>query len=192
MRLFFAILLPDEVREVLSGIQAAAREASGREGVRWEDPGKFHITIRFLGEVAVERLDAVKLAGREAASLCPPFELVLGGIGAFPQERRPQVLWIGAQKGVPEYVRLDEYLYRALIARGFDIASRWGTPHVTIARVKTESGSKAAARTLADKNLKKLDKKGVVFVYNIVLMESELRPEGSVYAVLETFALTAA
>lgn len=191
MRLFFAILLPDEVREELRRVQATAREVIGREGLRWEDAGKFHITVRFLGEVAPERLEDVKEAGREAALAFAPFTLALSSMGAFPEGRQPRVLWIGAENGLPEYARLAEYLNSALSARSFAAETRRAYPHVTIARVKTAAGSKAAARALALKNLKKPDKKGVFFVYNIVLMESELRPEGSVYTIVETFTLTA-
>jgi 2'-5' RNA ligase len=191
MRLFFAILLPEDVRSLLSDAQSALRPAIGYEGVRWEDPDRFHITLRFLGEVASEKLENVKQAGREAAGVCAPFELDFVGYGAFPSGRQPRILWIGAQNGVPEYIRLDEYLYRALTKQGFDVASRWGTPHITIARAKSDLGTKAMARALALNNMKKPDKKGVFFVYNIVLVHSELQPEGSVYTILETFPLAA-
>src|SRR5438046_402500 len=86
VRLFFAILLPEEVREELSRVQAEIREAIGREGVRWEDPRKFHITLRFLGEIAEAQVEEIKEAGREAAQGCAPFTLGLDALGAFPHE----------------------------------------------------------------------------------------------------------
>jgi 2'-5' RNA ligase len=198
MRLFFAILLPEDVRTLLSDVQSELRRAIGHEGVRWEDPGRFHITLRFLGEVASEKLENVKQAGREAAGICAPFTLRIGDIGTFPERRAARVLWAGVENAFPEYTRLAEYLDKALAARGFEpgpgpytSARRQTNPHVTIARVKTLAASKSVERALAGNNIEKVDKEGVFFVYNIVLVHSELRPGGSVYTVLETFPLAA-
>ena len=220
MRLFFAITLPDDTRELVSDVQAALRSQVGREGVRWEDSAKFHITVRFLGEVSEGVLPAVMEAGRRAAEAVAPFELELEGLGTFPERRAPRVLWIGVKKGLPQYARFVEYLDGALMREPDKLGEalstpnsdgaeqseprrpgeprvklhlrevgRRASPHVTLARVKSESGAKAVSRIFSEKIAKKADKKGVFFVYNVVLIESELRPEGSVFTVLETFQL---
>jgi len=185
MRLFFAITLPEEARERLARIQSLLRESVGREGVRWEDPAKFHITLRFLGSVEPERVEAVKEAGRDAASACAPFSLRLGAPGAFPKSGPARVLWVGAEAGLPEYARLAEYLEGRLIGHGFagsseaHASSRTGQqprPHITIARAKTPRGSDAIRRALRENNLNKVDKEGVISVYNVVLFHSDLRP----------------
>jgi len=198
VRLFFAIMLPEEVRALLGARQSALSGDIGREGVRWEDPDKLHITLHFLGEVPSEKLEDVKQAGREAAIACPPFTLRVGAVGTFPERRPARVLWIGIESAFPEYWRLAEYLDKELVSRGFKPGAgpywsirRQTNPHVTIARVKTPAGSKSVERVLAVKKFDKVDKERVIFVYNIVLVHSELRPEGSVYTILETFALAA-
>ena len=199
MRLFFAIMLSEDVREVLRGVQATLQDAIGSEGVRWEKPEKFHITVRFLGDVALEKLEDVKQAGREAAGGCAPFTLGVGDIGTFPERRPARVLWIGMESLLPEYVPLAEYLERELSARGFEhdrdrpfrSIRRQTIQHVTLARVKTPFGSQSIARALAAKVANKVDKEAVLSVCSMVLCDSELRPEGSVYTVLETFPLSA-
>jgi 2'-5' RNA ligase len=191
VRLFFAIWLPDEVIDWARGVQAALHDRAGADGLRWEDPGKLHITLQFLGEVAEERLDAARHAALSTASRCRRFHLTLAGLGAFPAGRRPRVLWIGAEEGVPEFVRLTEYLYRELAAREFNVTGKWVAPHVTLARVKSEIGERAVKRCLSENISVELDKKRVVSVYNIVLVQSELRPQGSVYTLLDTFPLAA-
>lgn len=191
MRLFFAIMLPDDVRGRLVTLQNGLRDRIGREGVRWEDPAKFHVTLQFLGDVPTEKLEAVKRAGQDAASACTPFSLELSSVGAFPDEKRPRVLWVGAQNAVPEFARLEEYLLRELRTAGFAANAREARPHVTLGRIKSPAGAKSTARALAENNPKKADKEGVIFVYNIELVDSELRPRGSVYTVLETFPLAA-
>jgi 2'-5' RNA ligase len=193
VRLFFAIMLPDEVREQIGQVQYGLRSRIGREGVRWEDPIKLHVTLRFLGEFPEERLgDAVSI-GADAAAACAPFEVELEKIGAYPSNTRPRVLWIGSEIEVPVISRLQEYLRRAHeLSAGSPRSDHLGTPpHVTLARAKSPQGASAIRAALAEKIGSKLDKKAVISVYNIVLVESELRPEGSRYRILETFPLAA-
>ncbi len=180
-------------------MQSSLRDSIGSEGVRWEDPAKFHITLQFLGEVAPDRLGALKQAGIEAASMCAPFSLGLSGIGVFPRSGPARVLWIGTESGLPEYASLAEYLEERLSAGGFgESAAAQGKlhsvgahPHVTIARAKSPQGSHAINRALRENNQKKVDKEGVISVSNVVLFHSDLQPGGSVYTTVETFPLAA-
>jgi RNA 2',3'-cyclic 3'-phosphodiesterase len=137
------------------------------------------------------RLAAVKEAGRAAAAAVPPFALMLGDLGVFPPRGAPEVVWFGLERGVPEYVRLEEYLYRALHDRGFDVDGRWSKPHITIARVKYAVGAKSIERALAKNIPDKVDKGGVISVSDVVLCDSLLRPEGPIHTVLESFPLSA-
>jgi 2'-5' RNA ligase len=199
MRLFFAILLPEDVRETVSSVQAAVRNEIGPKGIRWEHPDKFHITVRFLGEVSPEQLDSVKSAGRAAAEGSTPFALRLGGIGTFPRRKPARVLWLGADYSGPDYAQLVRQLERGLAALGLDgegeskTTAALGEPsaHITVARIKDPEAGKSVSREISKINSKNADIKAVFFVYNIVLVESELRPGGSRYTILETFPLHA-
>lgn len=193
MRLFFAITIPDPERERLTHVQARLRAATGPEGLRWEDPAKFHLTLSFVGEVSAEQVAAVKAAGTRAAALCAPYSITLDRLGAFPRRGPARVLWVGCQNEVPEFQRQAEYLEGELMgsapgggARG---AAQKASPHVTLARIKTPAGAQSVARVLRTNNSFDVDKEGVISVSNVVLFHSELRPQGSVYTVLETFPL---
>jgi len=193
MRLFFAVTLPQEAQDAAQQAQARLRASAGERGIAWEAPRKFHYTLKYLGETSdAEKALAVE-AGRVVAAQTAPFLLTLAGVGAFPQQRRPQVLWIGASEGVPHLTRLAESLERALMARGFAPETRRYHPHLTLARMRGPEGEEAIAKTLAAEaaELKKVDKFGVIAVSDFVLMRSELHPSGAIYSVLETFPLTA-
>lgn len=192
MRLFFAVLLSEEVREAVARAQERLRAAAGDNGIRWVAPEQFHYTLKFLGETPVEKIPGIREAARRIAAQHAPLSLTLAGLGAFPNLRRPQVLWVGAKEGVPLLTRLAESLEKELAEQGFPPENRRFNPHLTLARIKTPAGEKAAAQALAAQaaNQKIVDEFGVIPVGNFVLMRSELRPAGPIYTVEETFALS--
>jgi 2'-5' RNA ligase len=189
LRLFFAVPIPEDVRRSLARAQAELRASAGEQGIRWVAPEQFHYTLKFLGETPEEDVPQAIEAARPVSAQVAPFSLTLAGIGAYPQQHRPQVLWVGATEGVPLLARLAESLDRSLAEHGFAPETRRFNPHLTLARMKTVEGQGMVAKTLTAEQ-KRVDKIGVVVVDSFVLMQSELRPAGPVYTVLETFALT--
>ena len=109
------------------------------------------------------------------------------------------MLWLGAECSGPDYAQLVRQLDVELAALGFNserdsaATSAQGDPsaHITFARVKDPEAGKSITREISKINSKNADIKAVFFVYNIVLVESELRPDGSRYTILETFPLHA-
>ena len=192
MRLFFAVLLSEEVREAVARAQERLRAAAGENGIRWVAPEQFHYTLKFLGETPAEKVPGIQEAARRIAAQHAPLSLSLAGLGAFPNLRRPQVLWVGAKEGVPLLMRLAESLEKELAEQGFPPENRRFNPHLTLARIRIPAGEKAAAQALAAQTAdqKIVDEYGVIPVGNFVLMRSELRPAGPLYTVEETFALS--
>jgi len=178
----------------MGGPGADARGA----GVRWVDAANPHVTLRFLGNVPPERLEAVREAGREAARRRPPFLMTLGGFGTFPPRGPARVFWAGVAGGLPECARLAEYLDEALAARGFAAdheaggrpGSRRPAFHVTLARIKSAEAGLAIARALDSRIVPKVDKEIGISVYNVEQIDSDLRPGGPIYTVMESFPLT--
>ena len=192
MRLFFAVLLSEEVRGAVERAQEQLRASACDYGMRWVAPEQFHYTLKFLGETPVEKVSGITAVARRIAAQHAPLSLTLAGLGAFPNPRRPQVLWVGAKEGVPVLTRLAESLEKELAGLGFPPENRRFNPHLTLARIKTPAGVKAAAQALAEAagNQKIVDEFGVIPVGNFVLMRSELRPAGPLDTVEETFALS--
>lgn len=131
MRLFFAVPLTDDakerVRPLLEGLRGPGLAATRAE--------QLHFTLAFLGEVPAEHLDRLATAA-EALSTFPPFQLSLQGMGAFPDLRRPRVIWLGVEEGRTELCAVAERLHAGLRSQGFALEDRAFAPHLTLARVK--------------------------------------------------------
>lgn len=124
-RLFYALWPDDPVRHALLHWQTANLPAT----VRWQHRADLHLTLHFLGQVASERLDALRSLG--AGIRAQGFELVLDRLGHWP---RPQVLWAGPAEMPPGLLELHARLGAGLQALGFELDSRPFAAHVTLAR----------------------------------------------------------
>ena len=68
LRLFVAIPMPETVRNEITGIQQELQRLVSRDAVRWTKPEQFHLTLRFLGDVPVERVTGVAGSHRAVCS----------------------------------------------------------------------------------------------------------------------------
>jgi len=177
MRLFVALNLPNKEK---GRIFRAARVLRDAElPVRWVEPDKFHITLKFLGHVAEDRIEAVEDAVARAAQATGALQLEVAGIGAFPTIRRPQVIWVGVEP-TPALRCLKQDLEWVLSDCGFDRETRAFHPHLTLGRAEAESGA-GAFRGLDDKAAA-LTYKGELKVRKLDLMRSRLSKAGASYS----------
>ena len=184
MRLFVAITLPDAVQRT---IFAAARPLHRlAPEIRWVGPDALHITMKFLGEVSEERVPALHAALQAAAPATAAFTLVLGGIGGFPNLRRPRVLWLGVKNGTG-LRRLHAALERELFALGYPLETRPYAPHVTIGRVGPDRSTARLAQVERAAAEVKYD--AMVDVRSLELMRSRLSPQGARYEVVASAPL---
>ena len=132
MRAFVAIELPDDVRGVLAREQDRLRALSPRNrDIRWTSAESLHLTLKFLGDVARERIRAV-IAALESVGPLAAFEIGLQGFGFFPDARRPSVFWAGID--APAALGALASNVDASLARlGFGRERRPFTPHLTLA-----------------------------------------------------------
>ena len=176
-RLFIAVTLPGSLRALLASL------AQPLHGVNWTRPEQLHLTLRFLGEVPAEQLEPM-IARLEAVRVAP-FVLPLEGVGAFPPNRPPRVLWAGIGQGHPRLFQLRQRLDDALLASGLALDVRTFHPHVTLARCPENAGA-AAAQWLHARR----DFVGPEFrVDAFHLYASELRPSGAVHTLRRHFPL---
>ena len=188
-RLFFAVSCPPHVAHAIGAVQARLREHTGDIKMTWARPEQVHCTIKFLGEEPPDRAAAAIRAGRALSKSDHPFQLTVEGLGGFPDARRPQVVWLGASGGSAELARLAAHLDDLLVPEGFDGEFRPFVPHLTLARVKSRSGSVAAGQSL--EALKLAGPIATWEVRALVLMQSVSTSEGVRYTPVETFALEA-
>ena len=145
-----------------------------------------HLTIKFLGEQPAGRESEIAVALAGVAARARPFGLSVNGLGAFPDARRPRVLWAGLEP-VPALELLQHDVERTLAELGFEPEARPFHPHLTLGRAK------AGARRDAFAGLEALLTRHVVrdafAVENLVLMESRLTPAGAEYQSVTTLPL---
>ncbi len=184
MRLFLALNLPKGEKGRIHHAARALRESE--LPVRWVEPSKFHITLKFLGDLSEDRIEAVEEAVGRVAAAAGPLDLSLGGFGAFPTLRRPRVIWIKVA-ATPALRRLREDLDGELTACGFERETRVFHPHVTLGRAAGRNGA-GAFRGL-DKIASGLTYEGRIAVGRLDLMRSELSRAGARYTVHQSCRL---
>lgn len=130
MRLFVALPIPDELRDVTGEVVAEVRASAG-EGLRWPRPEGWHVTLAFLGEVPAERAGEVAAVLDAVASTVTPMDLRSGAAGRFGRG----VLWLGVDDDpCGSVARLGEAVQAAVEAAGLAVERRDVHPHVTLAR----------------------------------------------------------
>lgn len=189
MRLFIALNLPAPVREAVWSATAPLRERGGDFPLRWVRPGGLHLTLKFLGEVAEDRGAAVESALAAAAGdeqgKRPPrgIPLSIGEFGAFPDARRPRVVWVGVAPD-PALELLQHRVERAFGAIGFPVEGRPFRPHLTLARAGRGKTMNGLAEGLAGLRLEEQ-----VLVESVEVMQSTLERGGAVYQVRRSVPL---
>jgi len=123
-RLFVAIRPPETVREQLLDLM------EGLPGMRWQEDGQLHLTLRFVGEV--ERPVAEDLAVALRHVHFDRFSLALEGVGKF-EKHRHGVLWAGVRPK-DQLKALNAKVERACQSAGLDPERRAFHPHITLAR----------------------------------------------------------
>ena len=115
-----------------------------------------------------------------------PFSISLGMTGAFPNFRRPRVLWIGADEGGKQLELLAQALDQSLRQVGFDRPDRPFRSHLTVGRVRDEMRAQKVVKQFAEREVR-----GTFEVRRVVVVHSTLDPQGSVYRPLKEVSLGA-
>ena len=92
MRLFVALEIPSAVRQNLATLLNSFRSVTKEP--RWVRAENLHVTLKFLGEVADGKVDAVRSALGVIRS-DKAVALEFRGLGFFPNEKHPRVFWAG-------------------------------------------------------------------------------------------------
>ena len=154
--------------------------------VAWVSPGNLHLTVKFLGNVAPERIDAVVAVLTDAVAGLGVFDAAIRGLGAFPSLARPRVIWAGVTVGTGAMVEVARRVDEALAAVGFSREARPFSPHVTLGRVRRPGPNSTLANALRAEEAREF---GQIRVGGVRLMRSELSPHGARYSELAAAAL---
>ena len=174
--------LKTEAARLQDQLQAGGSDL--RRTIKWVGPEGLHLTLKFLGDVEDAGVPEASEVLSGVAAETPPLALEVRGLGGFPSLRAPRVIWIGVSgpdRSLASLRRLHALLEGAFEGIGYPREPRPFAPHVTLGRARpgcrpmvgpdgTGHGG-ARAVTL-----------GTFEAREVLLMKSDLRPTGAVYA----------
>lgn len=183
IRSFIAVELSDEARAALADLQDHLKRVAPAQTVRWTVPESIHLTLHFLGDVAPETIPKITSLLEQAAAVYPPFTLTLGGLGCFPNSRRPRIVWTGVFGQTDILVQLHGELGEKLKTLGFTLDARPYSPHLTLGRVKDGIPQRQLAQLgqTLEQTQPAVGQLATLPVSEISLMKSDLKPAGAVY-----------
>jgi 2'-5' RNA ligase len=186
IRSFIAIELPEETRRTLTAIQEQLKQTGA--GVRWVKPGSIHLTLKFLGNILPAQVDDIAAAAAQIVRDESPITLCAAGLGAFPSQRKPRVIWVGLRGEVERLVSIQARIENALETLGFAQEQRPFRPHLTIGRVKDRRRLQTLIDAMTTLELPEFNSFDAA---EIILYKSDLRPTGAIYTKLHRMPLTA-
>lgn len=182
VRLFIALLLPDELKARLGDLINELRPLSG--AIKWVDQKNLHLTLKFIGERPESDIDRIiqiltKVIEGYGKMTCP-----VRGTGGFPNLRNPRVIWVGLEETatVAEIARL---LNKKLQNLGIKKENKAFSPHLTLGRIKKRDNFAELADHMESLNFDA----GPVILDRVALVKSTLTPQGPVYENIKVFEL---
>jgi 2'-5' RNA ligase len=187
-RIFIAIELPSIVRQKLKAHIDGLRSALPDVRASWSHENNLHLTLKFLGDIPVAKVEALAQAAQRAASRVSPFEIIVGGCGAFPPRGQPRVLWVGIEDPSGRLALLHRALDDECAKVGFPREQRPFHPHLTIARIRMPHDSRHLAAVHKEMGFEP----EAVFASELAVIRSELRSEGSRHTMISRHSLLSA
>jgi len=180
IRTFIALEISNVIRNQITNIQKHLMN-KGAE-LRWIKNDNIHLTLRFLGEIDNKNHDKIFEAMNNAAEDTRSLNLSLTGLGMFPDENHPTVIWVGIGGEVEELRQMAEKCDYYLTVKGFEIKKRHFRPHITIGRIKKITDKNLFISELKDVEINRADFK----VDRLNVVKSDLKPTGAIYTNLHT------
>jgi 2'-5' RNA ligase len=184
IRTFIAVELPDPLRRSLRKLQDRLKEQISPRSIRWVQPDGIHLTLKFLGQTPIDQLNAIDEALRSACGDISCFTYSVGGLGCFPNPRRPRVIWVGVQERTGALFRLQSATEDACAGLGFRRERRAFHPHLTLGRLRDRVPARERRSVSELVEGAEADSLGTVTATAISLIRSDLQPGGAVYTTL--------
>jgi 2'-5' RNA ligase len=178
IRCFIAVNLPDETRNALGSVITELKKTGA--DVKWVNAGNIHLTLKFLGNTNDSLIPILADALSKKLSLYHAFYITIAGVGCFPSEKRPRVIWVGI-KDSEVLANIQKDVDAVLTGFGFAPEVRSFSPHLTIGRVRSLKKIAELMTRFADFRRSDL---GRVEVSAVHIMKSELKPAGAEYSSL--------
>jgi len=184
IRSFLAIELPEPILKKIGEVQGDIR--STRAEVRWTNPEKIHLTLKFFGNIEESRIDPIFKSIEEPIRNTLPFSLKVRGVGAFPHLKNPRVIWIGLVEEREILTSFQKQIETQLEKIGFQPENRPFHPHLTLGRMKSSRGKEELVGRM--ERYREVEF-GDFQVERVVLFKSDLRSSGPIYTSLRDMKL---
>ena len=186
IRSFIAIEIPEDTKTMIGEVQQQLKKSG--VGVRWVKPGSMHLTLKFLGNIRPEQVDDIAAAVAQEVRSESVLTLQAVGLGGFPSQRKPRVIWVGLEGEVQRLSRIQARLEIGLEALGFAREKRPFRPHLTIGRIKERRRLQSLVDAMTVLELPQFNS---FDADEIILYKSDLRPTGAIYTKLQRMPLAA-
>lgn len=188
IRAFIAVKIDERIREMAASLQRTLNRGDSR--VKWVETNNLHLTLKFLGDIPEDNLPLYYQALERGASDFSPFKVTFQGLGAFPNLKRPRVLWMGVREGKEKLSALSKSISSSLVQASLleekELKSNRFSPHLTLGRVRSQKNLEDIMEILKDKQNILV---GTMEINQIHLIKSTLTPKGPHYEALKNFSL---
>jgi 2'-5' RNA ligase len=186
IRAFLAIEPPENILQAMSRLQEKLkREISGR--ISWTKPQGQHLTLKFFGDISTEDVKNICTAVQKRVASGQSLNLKIEKLGVFPDARRPRVIWCGVTGDVENLSVLERQLDSDFANIGFPAEDRPFRAHLTLGRIKDSHGLTGISEALTKNSAFAA---GEFNCTELILFQSKLSPQGSIYTKLADFALS--
>jgi len=189
IRAFIAIELGETISVALTDLQGQLKAKVPRRSVRWVKPEGIHLTLKFLGDVPANRIEEIERALTQACAGFPAFSLSVGGLGCFPNPRRPRVVWVGVQEESGTLAGLQKAIEDGMEKLGFAPEGRRFHAHLTLGRTQRRASSGDVRRLGQLVSETDIGSLGQMEARSVSLIKSDLKPTGAVYTQLAAVKL---
>ncbi|MDO4575908.1 MAG: RNA 2',3'-cyclic phosphodiesterase [Planctomycetia bacterium] len=187
VRTFIALEIAEKSRQQAFTLEQKLMETEA--DVRWEPASKFHITLKFLGEIPNPEVYEICRDVAAVAKRHHPFMFCLKGVGAFPNVEKPRSVWMGVDdEGRQAITELAADVDRVMQQRGFPRELKPYFPHMTLGRIQRIS-PKLGDLSARIRQYEAYDA-GKTFVRHLTVFASKMARSGSNYTVLSTAELS--
>jgi 2'-5' RNA ligase len=194
IRAFLAVPLSERLRNELAALQTELKRRMALDlpreaSLSWVRPAALHLTIKFLGDIDERLVEPLQETLRQVLTLHCPIDVPILRLGVFPRLQQPRVLWVGPPD---QWEKGEDAARLALLHRSIDEGCvslnlapdmRPLSAHLTLARVK--AGERSVGQFLA--RIGAMEQRlafDPIRVNMIVLIQSDLKPTGSIYTTL--------
>lgn len=182
IRSFLAIEVDSNLLKRINTIEDDFKQIDAN--IKYVPCKNMHFTLKFFGNIDFDMLDKISKSIEKVIKNHKPFKLNIKGSGAFPNENRIKVIWIGIEENL-ELIKLQKELDKEFNKLGFKLERNY-ISHLTIGRMKSGKNKKEVQEKIKKYKNQEI---GEMTVSKIYLKKSTLTPKGPIYENIKEFTL---